>query len=258
MKNILFFLFSILILCSCGLSQKKALRTDANPITHEIWTDILSKHVNEEGWFDYAKLTEDRIQFDQYLRLLQHHHPNPDSWSMDERMAFWINAYNAFTVELILQNYPLKSIKDIKGGIPFVNGVWDIKFIEIEGRSYTLNNIEHGILRPKFEDPRIHMAINCASFSCPKLFPVAFEAAQLEDQLNEATRAFLMDENRNKVYEEVPKVSSIFKWFSGDFTKKQDQTLTDFINKYLDEPINPSTIEYLEYDWSLNDQAIQQ
>lgn len=256
MKQSLAIFLSILVISGCGLSKKGAIRTDAEPITHEIWDQILADNVKENGWFDYQAIAADRSKFDQYLNLLNTHHPNPDTWSRNERMAYWFNAYNAYTVELILDNYPLESIKDIKKGIPFVNGVWDIKFIEIEGKSYSLNNIEHGILRPKFEDPRIHMAVNCASFSCPPLLTEAFESDRLDEQLDFATRQFLKDELRNEIRSDSAKVSSIFKWYNGDFTK--NQTLKDFLNKYLDVPIAESTtIEYLDYNWSLNDASKQ-
>lgn len=256
MKYGLLILFSVILISSCGLSKKGDLRTDAQPISHELWNQILQDNVKENGWFDYQAILANRSKFDQYLNLLNTHHPNPDTWTRNERMAYWFNAYNAYTVQLIVDNYPLESIKDIKNGIPFVNGVWDIKFIEIEGRSYSLNNIEHGILRPKFKDPRIHMAVNCASYSCPPLLKEAFEADRLQEQLDFATRNFLKDELRNEIKPESAKVSSIFKWYKGDFTK--GQTLKDFLNKYLDTPIaEATTIEFLDYNWSLNDSSKQ-
>jgi len=256
MKQMLSILFLVIMFFGCGLSKKGALRTDSQPITHELWSQILKENVKENGWFDYQALLDNKSKFDQYLNLLNTHHPNPDTWTRNERMAYWFNAYNAYTVQLILDNYPLESIKDIKKGIPFVNGVWDIKFIEIEGKEYTLNNIEHGILRPKFEDPRIHMAVNCASYSCPPLLMEAFEADSLEDQLDFATRQFLKDDLRNEIEPARARVSSIFKWYKGDFTK--DQTLKDFLNKYLEVPIaDKTTIEYLDYNWSLNDSSKQ-
>ena len=256
MKLVLTILFAILILSGCGLSKKGALKTDAKPISHEIWSQILQENVKDNGWIDYKTILADRTKFNEYLNLLNTHHPNPDTWSRNERMAYWFNAYNAFTVQLILDHYPIESIKDVKKGIPFVNGVWDIKFIEIEGKEYSLNNIEHGILRPKFEDPRIHVAVNCASYSCPPLIPEAFVADRLEEQLDLATKQFLKDPLRNKIEPNNAEVSSIFKWYKGDFTK--GQTLKGFLNKYLDVPIAESTsIEFLDYNWSLNDSSMQ-
>ena len=162
-RILLFFIGLILTTTSCKV---KSYYSESAPISHSLWTDILQEHVTEEGWLDYQGVKKDSQRFNEYLRLLNDHHPNPDTWTRDERLAYWINAYNAYTVELILKHYPVESIKDIKRGVPFINTVWDIEFIEIEGRNYSLNNIEHGILRPKFDDPRIHFAINCASYSC--------------------------------------------------------------------------------------------
>lgn len=256
MRYILGTIMTAIFLCSCGLSKKSAQRTNAMPISHELWSQILKENVKTNGWFDYASVKADRTKFDAYLELLNTHHPNPDTWNRNERMAYWFNAYNAYTVQLILDNYPIESIKDVKKGIPFVNGVWDIKFIEIEGQSYSLNNIEHGILRPKFNDPRIHVAVNCASYSCPPLLTEAFDPDRLDEQLDAATIGFLKDKLRNQISPNKAQVSSIFKWYKGDFTK--DQSLKAFLNKYLDTPIASSTdIEYLDYNWSLNDAAKQ-
>ena len=111
------------------------------------------------------------------MEELRKGHPNDKHWTETEQLAYWINAYNAFTVELILDHYPVASIRDIKEGVPFINSVWDIDFIKIEGKTYSLNDIEHRILRREFDEPRIHFAIVCASISCPKLRNEAFEAA---------------------------------------------------------------------------------
>ena len=148
----------------------------------------------------------------------------------------------------------MQSIKDIKNGIPFVNTVWDIKFIKIEDAIYDLNNIEHGILRPKFEDPRIHFAINCASVSCPVLYNRAYTASKLEEQLDQAARAFLSDKRRNIITSQEAKLSKIFFWFGTDF-KKNGQNLIEYINQYSPVKIQEKTdIEYLDYNWTLNEE----
>ena len=118
----------------------------------------MQDHVDDEGWVNYNGFIQDSLKLDNYLTLISNNHPNNKNWSKEERFAYWINAYNAFTVKLIVDNYPTESIKDVKSGLPFVNSVWDIKFINIEGNEYDLNNIEHGIIRPKFNDPRAHFA----------------------------------------------------------------------------------------------------
>ena len=168
-------------------------------------------------------------------------------------MAYWINAYNAFTLQMVLDHYPVESIKDIKNGIPFINTVWDIKFIHIEGKDYDLNNIEHGIIRHNFKEPRIHFAINCASYSCPMLVNRAYQAKQLEEQLQVAAVTFFSDKKRNVIAKDKLELSSIMKWYKGDFTKKM--SLIDFINQYTEIEIdNDAAVSYLAYQWTLNKQ----
>jgi len=255
MRLIFFSILLILVCASIFGCMVKSFYSTSQPINHDKWSELLRKHVNHDGWLDYQGIQRDTDRFNEYLDLLENNHPNPNTWSKDERMAYWINAYNAFTVKLILDYYPVESIKDIKKGIPFVNSVWDIEFIEIEGQSYSLNNIEHGILRPKFNEPRIHFAINCASYSCPVLRREAFEANRLDLQLKDATQTFLFDGERNRLDEFQPKLSKIFSWFKGDFTK--NGSLIEYINLHTPNPIDSEAkIEYIDYDWRLNDSAI--
>ena len=167
-------------------------------------------------------------------------------------MNAWLNAYNAFTVKLIVDNYPVNSIKDIKNGIPFVNTVWDIKFIRIEGATYDLNNIEHGIIRARFEEPRIHFAVNCASKSCPKLANRAFVSNKLDEQLTDAAKSFLRQSDENQIAKNHLKLSKIFSWYGGDF--KKEGSLIDYLNKYSEITIDDNAkIDFLDYDWSLNE-----
>jgi len=225
------------------------------PIKHDDWDALVKKHVNEAGWVDYKGFMADSTHLQQYLNLLSAHHPNKKNWSRDEQLAYWINAYNAFTVELILDNYPLESIKDIKSGIPFVNGVWDIEFIQIEGQTYSLNNIEHGIIRPKFNEERIHFAVNCASYSCPKLANEAYCAEHLDAQLDKATKSFINNEEKNKISPDRVQISKLLSWYWGDFKDKYDSRI-EFLNKYSATKINPDAeVDYLEYLWTLNEQT---
>jgi len=241
----------LLSLVGSGCKVKSYYGNNA-PIDHSGWTALLQEHVNEDGWVDYEGIVRDSDKLSLYLNTLESNHPNPETWSKEERLAYWINAYNAFTVKLIVDNYPVESIKDIKKGIPFISSVWDIEFIRIEGQNYTLNNIEHGILRPKFEEPRIHFAINCASYSCPVLRSEAYTADRLEDQLTEAAKLFISDTRRNQISSDTPQLSKIFSWFKGDFTN--GRTLIEFVNQYSETQIrNKSNIEFLDYDWKLND-----
>lgn len=225
---------------------------DAAPITHEIWDDLLSAHVSPEGFVDYAGLADNRAEFDKYIELLETHHPNKKRWTREESMAYWINAYNAFTVQLILDNYPVGSIKDIKGGITFVNSVWDQKFITIQGKDYDLNNIEQGILRKYYKEARIHFAVNCASISCPPLANFAFTAEALDEQLDLMATAFLADQSKNVITADELQLSKIFGWYKKDFT--DDKNLQEYINQYTPIDVDPKAkIKYLSYDWGLND-----
>jgi hypothetical protein len=238
----------MLLVCSLGLyAQSKA------PL-HDSYTTLLKKHVSDGGHVNYRGFMEDVEAFDRYLDLLSNNPPQK-SWSREDEMAYWINAYNAFTIKLITKYYPVKSIKDIGSSIqiPFVNTPWDIKFISIGKNKLDLNNIEHGILRKKFEDPRIHMVLVCASKSCPKLLNEAYEAGTLDAQMTKQARAFLADDFRNKITANDPQLSMIFKWYGMDFNRN-GKTVRDFVNRYSSVKIKPDTeISYLEYDWSLNE-----
>lgn len=254
MKN-LAFIFGVLFFVSLqSCVSVKEYKSDSKPVSHELWTELLQKHVAENGDVDYKGIIADSARFNEYLKLLSSAHPNKKNWSREEQLAYWINAYNAFTVKIIIDNYPVKSIKDIKEGIPFVSDTWTIEFIDIEERTYNLNNIEHGIIRPDFEEPRIHFAVNCASISCPKLRNEAYTAEKLDQQLTEQAESFLRTESKNKFYSaDKIKVSKLFDWFKGDF-KKTAPSVIAFINKYGPVQVNKDAeVEFMEYDWNLND-----
>ncbi|MGB0424571.1 MAG: DUF547 domain-containing protein [Flavobacteriales bacterium] len=245
----------ILLLClsslfaSCAVQQSNST---SRPITHEAWTALLATHVSESGEVDYRGFVADSLQLNAYLSSLSLHHPNKKNWSSNERKAFWINAYNAYTVKLIVENYPVVSIKDLGGSIYKVNTPWDIRFIEIEGLDYDLNNIEHDILRKEWNDARIHFAVNCASISCPPLLNEAFEASTLDAQLNHVTAGFINSKTANEITEMRAELSRIFKWFSGDFAKDKGSVI-EFINTFSDVKLSEDAdFTYKEYNWSLN------
>lgn len=226
------------------------IQSDSKPVDHAPWTQLLQEHVSDDGQVDYEGFVADSLALNEYLDTLSKNHPNKKYWSADEQLAYWINAYNAYTVQLIVRNYPVESIKDLGGSLYKINTPWDIKFIEIEGKTYDLNNIEHDIIRGNFEESRIHFAVNCASKSCPPLMNIAFEAGQLDTQLDSIARSFIRGD-QNDITPEKAELSRIFKWFSGDFTEMM--TLVDYINQYSEVKLNPeATITYKEYDWSLN------
>ena len=220
------------------------------PPSHEIWDDLLAQHVDGIGLVRYEGFEHNRIQLQSYLQSLSQHPPN-DTWSTNEKMAYWINAYNAFTVELILMHQPVQSIKEIGGDIPMINTTWDIQFFEIEGIPFDLNTIEHLILRKEFDDPRIHFAINCASMSCPKLLDEAYRGDSLNNQLNQQTKEFLLDSDKNYFEDGRFVISPIFKWFSEDFGSVTD--IRSFIESQSGLDLgNTKSFTYSVYNWSLN------
>jgi len=213
---------------------------------HLLWDELLQKHVSDDGNVNYKSFKTEHKKLLGYISVLSK--ISLDDYfltlSEEEHLAFWINAYNALTVDLIIRNYPIKSIKDIKN--PWKQRLWKPASLK-----YNLDEIEHDILR-KMNEPRIHFAIVCASYSCPKLQNKAFTAEGLEKQLTTATKEFLADTNRNEISENSIKISKIFDWFSKDFTK--NGSLIDFLNQYTDINISPNAKKrYKDYNWALND-----
>jgi len=224
-------------------------------ISHNAFDQLLQKYVDEEGLVNYKGLKEDRNKLKSYLSHLESNAPQ-ESWSVYEQLAYWINAYNAYTLDLILEHYPLQSINEIgsKIKIPFVNTAWDIKFITIGGEEYDLNNIEHGIIRKNFDEPRIHFALVCAAMSCPKLQNRAYLPATLDDQLTAASKEFLADPAKNTFKNsKSAKLSKIFNWYGGDFNN--NGTMIEYINQYAPLRLeNNAEIDWMDYDWALNEQ----
>jgi len=217
--------------------------SDAPKNLHSNWTSILQSNVSDKGAVDYANIKKQRDNLNKYIKSLTAYLP-AETWSKKEKLAYWINAYNALTIDLILRNYPVKSIKDIKEP-------WNQRLWEFGDKWLNLNDIEHEILR-KMDEPRIHFAIVCASFSCPKLQNTAFTAKELDNQLNDATKEFLSDSERNIITKDKLEISKIFKWFAKDF--KTEGSLIDFLNKYSDIDISSKAKKsFLDYNWDLND-----
>ncbi len=213
----------------------------------QIFDALLKKHVTIDGYVDYKSFKKDEKQLDSFLSYLNATSP-VKSWSDNKTKAFWINAYNAYTIKLILQNYPLKSIMNIKEK---GKDAWNIPFPKVGQKTYTLNHIEHEILRKDFDDPRIHVGVNCASGSCPKLANFAFTETNIESELEKLIQIFINDNSRNNITEKRVTISKIFEWFQGDFTKKG--SLIDYLNSYSDIKIRKNAkIRFLAYDWNLN------
>lgn len=221
----------------------KEITTGGKTIDHKQWNDLLQKHVSSKGNVDYKGFKKDSAPLQSYLNILAKNLPEK-SWSKNAILAYWINTYNAYTVKLILDNYPVKSIKKI-------DNPWDKEFFTLGNKKYSLGEIEHKILR-KMNEPRIHFAINCASFSCPNLANEAYTETELEKQLETAAKSFVNDKTKNTITPDKIEISSIFDWFSGDFKTKG--TLIDFLNKYSSIKINKSAkVKYKEYNWNLNE-----
>lgn len=222
---------------------------------HQVWDELLKKHVDAKGMVDYEGFVKDQAKLNAYLQTLSENPPNKATWSTEQQLTYWINAYNGFTVKLIVDNYPTNSIKDLGPilKIPLISDVWHYKFFKIGEEEFNLDEIEHGILRKEFDEPRIHFAINCASISCPPLLNEAFVVSKLEEQLTKQAKEFINDGVRNKITKGSIQISSIFSWFKGDFTN--NGSLIDFLNQFSHVKIDKNAkISYLDYDWNLNKQ----
>lgn len=240
--------FFLAILFTANLSAQDG-------VSHKPFDELLGKYVNEQGMVNYKGIASERSKLKSYLKMLESNEPK-SSWSENEKLAYWINAYNAFTIELILKHYPVQSIKDIGAAIkiPFVNTPWDIKFINIGDDLKDLNNIEHGIIRKEFEEPRIHFALVCAAFSCPKLQNTAYLPNKLDEQLTKAAGDFLSDPTKNEIHSgSSASLSKLFSWYKGDFTK--NMSLEEFISQYSETELNKNAkLEFKDYIWALNEQ----
>ncbi|MFY0593314.1 DUF547 domain-containing protein [Roseivirga sp.] len=243
---------ALLFVIGCSHSNNTfANNSDIKP-DHSDWTVLLAKHVKPGGLVDYKGFIKDKDELNAYADYLSNNAP-ADDWTDEEQIAYWINAYNVFTVKLIVDNYPVKSIKDLnpKLSIPTIRSVWTKEWFKIGGEDFSLDRIEHKILRKDFDEPRIHFAVNCASISCPTLRNEAYTANKLNDQLEEQAKIFLNDTTRNTITPDRITVSKIFSWFGGDF--KNGQTLVQFINRYTEVEINDKAkVKYMNYNWDLN------
>lgn len=240
--------------------------------SYTAWEALLQKHVKwladgKQSRVDYRGLSADRSALQAVLAQWSAVTPAQfAAFSRDQQMAFLINAYNGFTAELILTKYPgVKSIKDLGS---LVQSPWKNKFFTLLGEQHHLDWIEHEQLRPKFNDPRVHAAVNCASIGCPALRPDAFTATKLDAQLSDGMTRFMGDRTRNRYNAQAGKleVSAIFRWFQGDFEKGQRgfTKLEDVFALYADQLADDAAardklrakmvaVSFLDYDWSLND-----
>ena len=220
-------------------------------VDNSVYAALLNKYV-KEGVVDYQGFKNEENRLDQYLKVLEKTDSN--KLSRNGQFAFYINAYNAWTIKLILSGYPgVKSIKEL-GSI--FKSPWKKKLARIDGETVTLDHIEHGILRPMFKDPRVHFAINCASKGCPPLRSEPYRGDVLDQQLDEMTRAFINDPRRYRLEGKTLYVSRIFKWFKEDFANDVVGFFQEYAQGALKQELDSSReeieVKYLSYDWSLN------
>jgi len=229
-------------------------------VDHMPWTDILKNHVVQQPdgtyLFDYTTIAfSDRKPLKAYLKTLK---KTPVSTlNRAEQFAYWVNLYNALTIKVIVDHYPIESIRDIdiSPGI-FTDGPWGKKLVVIEGEAVSLDDIEHRILRPIWRDPRIHYAVNCASIGCPDLFPEAVTPAKAEAYLDRGARAYINHPRGARVDDGRLTVSSIYDWFQEDFGDSDEGViahLKQYANKDLLAALEGITsISSDHYDWALN------
>ena len=213
--------------------------------SHSGFNALLAKYVSATGKVNYDGFKTEKSKLDEYIKLLAENSPT-EKWTKNEKLAYWINLYNAATIQLILKNYPVKSIMNINNG-----KAWDLKFVKSGDKTLTLNQIENEIIRPTFKDARIHFALNCAAQSCPKLLNAAFYAHILDKQLDTATKKFINNSVKNQISENSVKISKIFEWYAVDFGEQKG--LIDYLNKYSNTNISSKAkISFIEYNWDLN------
>lgn len=220
-------------------------------ISHTLWQNILDDYLIESGsqtLFQYAKVTDaDKKNLQNYLSTLNS--LDPRRFNRAEQYAYWVNMYNALTVNLILENYPLKSITKLGGLFSF--GPWGDNIVVINSKKLTLNDIEHRILRPIWQDPRTHYAVNCASLGCPNLQSKVFTAENTQQLLDKAAADFINSMKGAKMHKEGIQLSSIYDWFNSDFG--DNQALFQHLAKYRSDLNNYSGEISFDYDWRLNE-----
>ncbi len=231
-------------------------------VDHREWTAFLNRYVAPDAQgvnrLSYGQVTQaDNARLDGYLAELQA--VNPADLTRDQQLAYWINMYNAVTVDVILENYPVASIRDIKDG-PLSIGPWNRPLVTVAGQSLTLNDIEHRIIRPTFDEPRIHYALNCAAVGCPNLMARAWQAERLERDFAAAEHAYVNDPRGVRFNDQGGLIlSKIYIWFREDFGRNEQAVLA-YIRTVADPQLKArlqdvSRVSAYEYDWALNDAA---
>ena len=235
--------------------SRTAQPTGDAPFSHDLFNQVLQKHVDKKGQVNYTQLKANPEKLEKYLDMLAV--AKPTELSYNAQLAFWVNAYNALVIKGVIDHYPTTSVRKVK----WFGGFFSRLKFQVAGKTYTLNQIEHGIIRTEFVDPRIHFVLVCASASCPPLENRAFSAEDIEERLETATINFVqnpeqvrIDRAKRRVY-----LSKIFKWYDDDFREGYDG-VADFLADYL-PPEDADFVlaadikfHHLDYDWTLNDQ----
>ncbi len=246
-RTIFIYFFFLAILCGPTGHAKDCWSNET--VDHSIYANLLELYV-KDSMVNYNGFKKNESRLDLYLNILGK--TDTKALSRNEQFAFYINAYNAWTIKLILSGYPgVKSIKDLGG---LFKGPWKKEICRIDGEILTLDYLEHNILRPRYKDPRVHFGVNCASKSCPLLLPKPYVGITLDEQLEEAAVGFINDPSFNYLKGNTLYVSKIFEWFGGDF----NNDIIGYFKKYARGDLkkaltkNKVKVKYLDYDWSLN------
>lgn len=216
--------------------------------SHAAFTVVLQAHVTD-GKVDYRELKAAPQRLGQYLDALAAVSESQfKTWSKPEQVAYLVNLYNAATLKLVADHYPVGSIKDIGG---FFKGPWDLPVVRLFGEGITLNNLEHDILRKDFADPRLHMVLVCAARGCPPLRPEAYVAGRLEEQLDAQSRTYLQSPRGLQIDRDKgeARISAIFRWYKEDFP-----SVPAFVSRHSGRNLDGLRIRYIDYDWGLNEQ----
>lgn len=275
-------LLAVIGIAACSASNSATTQTPTvvvpeGPFTYDGYSALLGKYVDDQGMVDYKGLKENRNDLDVLVAHMgQLSRETYDAWTKDEQLAFWINAYNAITLQAIINHYPIQPGSVInrnlypKNSIRQISGVWDKLETNVLGTPMTLNAIEHEVLRVDFDEPRIHVSIVCASIGCPPLRNEAFIAEKLEEQLKEQSEHFVAHERNVKIdtADNIIYLSSILDWFGEDFEgtysaegrSGTEAAIVGFVHTYAPEASKSTladtsySIEYQDYDWALNEQ----
>ncbi len=260
-------------------SEPKHAVADSRLFPYTVYGELLKTYVDDAGMVNYRGLKDNRKALDEFiLSMSRLNSKTYDEWAAAEKIAFWINAYNALTLKVIADHYPIKasffkSFVYPSNSIRQIPGVWDKITFSVLGKDITLDGIEHEILRRQFDEPRIHMALVCAAMGCPPLRNEPYTGAKLDSQLDDQAARFLKNPDKFRIDRDNRKVylSPIFEWFGQDFVKnygrgkefpsfpEKDKAVLNFISRYV-EPTDQEylskggfSLEYLKYDWSLNE-----